>query len=66
MLEDRGQMSCPNVCDIEHGRVVPSRTQAIANSCADILSGIKGANSAGAKMVASWIESIMQEAPNVP
>ena len=66
MLEMQGHGSSPNVCDIEHGRVASSRGQAIKQACADIIQQVRGAETAGAKAVRQWIESIIKEAPNVP
>lgn len=66
MLESQGHGCLPNVWDIEHGRVVPSRMQAMKQACADIIRQVRGAETAGAKAVQQWAESIMQEAPNVP
>lgn len=66
MLEMQGHGSSPNVCDIDHGRVAPCRIQAMKQACADIIRQVRGAETAGAKAVQQWAESMMKEAPNVP
>lgn len=66
MLEMQGHGCSPNVCNIDHGRVATSRIQAMKQACADIIRQVQGAETAGAKAVQLWAESIMKDAPNVP
>jgi hypothetical protein len=65
MVELHGFGGMPNVCDIDSGRVVPLRQQAIAKGAAEVYRHFRAGATAGERAVLAWVKTICPDLLNI-